>query len=517
MTLIRMSGITKRYPGTVALDRVDFHLNKGEIVSLLGENGAGKTTLMKVLYGMTMPEEGDIFYKEEKVRIRKPMDAIDMGICMVHQHFMLVPAFTVTENIIVGSEPHKGVFLDLEQSKKEVGELISQFCFHISPDTEVEKLSVGEQQRVEILKALYRKADVIILDEPTAVLTPKEVDELFEILRTLKKEGKSIILITHKLKETIAIADRVVILRDGRLMKDDVDPALASIESLSEMMVGRHVDLSVRRPAREIGEVCLHVKDLCVTEDGQDKLKQINLDVHRGEILGIAGIEGNGQTQLIEALTGLRKPQSMTLDLDGTAVSGSADVFLKRKIVHIPEDRLKLGLVKELSIRDNLILGYHREPDFCNKYSLLKRSYIRQYAKKLKERFLVKAPSVETAISSLSGGNQQKVVIARAFSRDPDALIIAHPTRGVDIGAMEYIHQQMTQLRDSGKAILLISADLDEVRVLSDRILVLYEGEIVRESMPGELSEVQLGLLMTGAKSALEKGVWMNERENTAN
>lgn len=506
MELIRMEKITKIYPGTTALSEVDFTLHEHEIVSLLGENGAGKTTLMKILYGMTPPSSGEIFYRGEQIKFRKPVDAIEKGICMVHQHFMLVPAFTVTENIIAGSEPGKQAFLDMKKARQQVKELISQFHFNIDPDVKVEKLSVGEQQRVEILKVLYRKADVIILDEPTAVLTPSEVDDLFVILKRLRDDGKSIIIITHKLKETKALADRVVVLRDGRLVVDDVNPADVTTKQLSEMMVGREVNLQTRRPAEHIGEICVHVEHLTVEEDGQEKVKDVSFDIHHGEILGIAGIEGNGQTQLIEALTGLRVPKSIKLELNGKPVGGNCRDFLEAGIGHIPEDRLSMGLVKEMSIMDNMILGYHREDDFCKKDGLLLKKNIFQYAKTLKEKFQVKAPNVEAAVSSLSGGNQQKIIIARAFSRDPRAIIIAHPTRGVDIGAMEYIHSQLISLRDKGAAILLISADLDEVRTLSDRLLVIYEGEIVSESMPGELNEVEMGLLMTGGHTMVEEG-----------
>lgn len=507
MELIRMEKITKIYPGTTALSAVDFTLHEQEIVSLLGENGAGKTTLMKILYGMTPQSSGEIFYRGEPIRFRKPVDAIEKGICMVHQHFMLVPAFTVTENIIAGSEPSKNKFLDMKKARQQVKDLISQFHFNIDPDVKVEKLSVGEQQRVEILKVLYRKADVIILDEPTAVLTPSEVDDLFVILKRLRDEGKSIIIITHKLKETKALADRVVVLRDGRLVVDDVNPAEVTTKQLSEMMVGREVNLQKRRPAEHIGEVCVHLEHLTVKEDGQEKVKDVSFDIRHGEILGIAGIEGNGQSQLIEALTGLREPESMKMTLNGKEVTGNCRDFLQDGIGHIPEDRLSMGLVKEMSIMDNMILGYHRESDFCRKSGLLEKKSIFRYAQKLKDKFQVKAPNVEAAVSSLSGGNQQKIIIARAFSRDPKAIIIAHPTRGVDIGAMEYIHSQLIELRDQGAAILLISADLDEVRTLSDRLLVIYEGEIVSESMPGELDEVEMGLLMTGGHTMVEKEV----------
>lgn len=506
MNLLKMTGITKRYPGTVALDNVDFWLDEGEIVSLLGENGAGKTTLMKVLYGMTKPDAGVVEYKGEKRDMRKPADAIDMGICMVHQHFMLVPAFTVAENIVVGSEPHNGLFFDMQRARDDVAALIEQFHFNIDPDALVEKLSVGEQQRVEILKALYRKADVIILDEPTAVLTPKEVEELFDILRQLNAQKKSFIIITHKLKETMALASRIAVLRDGKITASDLKPSSVTVEFLSEMMVGRKVDLGVRHSAKEIGSVSLEISDLNLTVHGKKKLNNINFQVHKGEILGIAGIEGNGQSELIKVLTGCLEADSVNLTLEGKALSGNARTFLMRGVAHVPEDRLKQGLVGQMSIEKNLILGYHTEPEFNNK-GLLKSVPIKSYGQKLKDEFLIKAPSAATNAANLSGGNQQKIVIARAFSRDPKVLIIANPTRGVDIGAIEYIHSQMISLRDTGKAILLISPDLDEVRTLSDRILVLYEGSIVSKSMPGEMSEIEMGLLMTGGTLRKEEGV----------
>lgn len=492
-----MKNIRKTFPGTVALDNVDFKLKKGEIISLLGENGAGKTTLMKVLYGMTTPDNGEIFYNGEKVNIKKPLDAINMGICMVHQHFMLVPAFTVTDNIVAGYEPRKGMFLDDKKSRQLVSDLIKEFNFNLNPDTKVEKLSVGEQQRVEILKALYRKAEVLILDEPTAVLTPHEVDALFIILDKLRKQGKSIVIITHKLRETMAIADRVSVIRDGIMIRNDIIPSETTVEKLSEMMVGRQIDIGTRTPAKNIGDISISLKNLNVIEDNIVKVKDISFDIRSGEILGIAGIEGNGQTQLLESLTGLNEPKSMELYIRGKSISGKADKFLKGGIGHIPEDRLKLGLAVDMSIKNNLILGYHRNKDI-NKKGILNNKKIIEYAKTCKKDYLIKAPTIDTSVKSLSGGNQQKVIIARTFSHNPEVIIAAHPTRGVDVGAMEYIHRKLIELRDQGKAILLISADLDEVRSLSDRLLVLYEGEIVSESMPGELSEVELGLLMTG-------------------
>ncbi len=505
MTLINMEKIVKVYPGTVALDKVDFYVKEGEIVSLLGENGAGKSTLMKILYGMTSATSGKVYYKGEKLDFKRPIDAIKKGICMVHQHFMLVDAFTVTENIIVGSEPDNKTFVDIKEAKKKVDKLIKDFNFNIDSNAKVGDLSVGEQQRVEILKVLYREADVIILDEPTAVLTPQEVRDLFKILKKLKEQGKTIIIITHKLKETKAIADRVVILRDGKLIEDSINPDDVSTNDLSKMMVGREVDLRNRRPAKNIGKVSFSVKKVNIIEDGKPKVKDVSFEIHSGEILGIAGVEGNGQSQLIEALTGLRQSETMEMTLNGEIIKGNTTDILEAGIAHVPEDRLSMGLVKEMSVMNNMILGYHRHEEFCKKYGILNRDHIYQYSDNLKEKFSVKTPSVDSAVNSLSGGNQQKIIIARTFNRNPEAIVIAHPTRGVDVGAIEYIHQQMIELRDKGAAILLISADLDEVRTLSDRLLVIYEGEIVSESMPGELDEIEMGLLMTGGHSMIEE------------
>ncbi len=497
MEMLMMQGISKTFPGTVALDRVDFTLNEGEILSLLGENGAGKTTLMKILYGMVQPDCGQIFFKNKRLNVKKPLDAINAGICMVHQHFMLVPAFTVTENIVVGAEPLNGVFVDEKKADKTVRELIGRFRFNIDPDVKVEKLSVGEQQKVEILKTLYRKADVLILDEPTAVLTPHEVDELFNILAELRKHGTSIVIITHKLKETMSFADRICVLRDGRLIKSNVIPKETSLLELSEMMVGRKVELGVSRPAKNIGGVALDVKNLTVRENGRELVNDVSFQIRYGEILGVAGIEGNGQTQLLEALTGLRQPESMALSLHGDKISGDANSFLRTGIAHVPEDRQTMGLVGEMSIKNNVILGYHREADICSK-GLLKSEPVKTFADECLADYQIKAPTSETPVKALSGGNQQKVVIARAFSHDPKALIVAHPTRGVDVGAMEYIHNRLLDLRDEGQAVLLVSADLDEVRALSDRIVVMYEGRLVAESKPGQHTEVELGMLMTG-------------------
>lgn len=503
MEFLEMKGISKCFPGIMALDKVDFTLRQGEILSLLGENGAGKTTLMKILYGMYSADAGDIFLRGEKVCINSPIYAIRKGICMVHQHFMLVPAFTVAENIIVGNEPRKGILLDRAATLEKTKALINKFHFNIDPNTKVGRLSVGEQQRVEILKALYRDVEILILDEPTAVLTPHEVEDLFVILKQLRESGKSIVIITHKLRETMAIADRITVLRDGKVINENVKPQNTEAQELSRMMVGRQVQLGVTRRTEKNGPVRLKVKNLNLSQGSRQVLKNIAFEVCSNEILGVAGIEGNGQTQLLECLTGLTTPDSMELTIDGACIKGDADACLRSGMAHVPEDRNVMGLVGEMDLANNMILGYHREPAF-GRHGILHDKPIRKYADKCRKDFGIKAPNIDTMACSLSGGNQQKVVIARTFSQDPRVLVIAQPTRGVDVGAMEYIHNRMLNMRDEGKAILLVSADLDEVRALSDRLLVMYEGEIVAEFDPDDYTEEQIGLMMTGSKTLAE-------------
>ena len=505
MNVVEMKNVSKSFPGTKAVDAVDFRLEQGEILSLLGENGAGKTTLMKILYGMHSMDSGEILYKGKPVQIKKPSDAIDLGICMVHQHFMLVSAFTVADNIIAGSEPCKGIFVDKKKEYEEIEALIKKFNFNIDPYAKLGSLSVGEQQRVEILKTLYREAEVIILDEPTAVLTPNEVDDLFVVLNNLRADGKSIVIITHKLKETKAIADRVMVLRDGKMIRDDVDPKQATFNELSDMMVGRHMELGVVERSQKQGDVMFSVHDLTLEEKGQKLLQNINLDIRSGEILGIAGIEGNGQSQLLDCITGQKKPQSMKVMVDGKEVSGNPNAFLRNGLAHIPEDRNSMGLVADMSIRDNLILGYQDTEEF-SKFGLLRKQVISEQADTLIDEFLVKTPDALTRVGALSGGNAQKVVVARAISKNPKVLIVAQPTRGVDVGASEYIRGRIRQLRDEGAAVLLISADLDEVMQLSDRIAVIYEGKFVYETPADVLTDVELGLLMTGGSVEELKG-----------
>ena len=499
-----MRGIVKQYPLVRAIDGADFTVEQGEIHSLLGENGAGKSTLMKILYGMTTPTAGEVRVFGKPVAITRPAQAIALGIGMVHQHFMLTPVITVAENVVIGSEPVRGVFFDRKKAEAQVAAMIDEYNFHISATAKVETLSVGEQQRVEILKALYRGADLLILDEPTAVLTPQEVEDLFRVMRQLKAAGKSIIIITHKLKETMEIADRVSVLRQGKMIESGVPVAGTTMNELAQMMVGRDVELSVTRRAEQVGEENFSVRGLSLTERGVPILRDVCLSLRKGEILGIAGIEGNGQTELIEVLTGLRRPDHMELFKDGKPLSGNAAAFLAAGVGHVPEDRMTRGLVLEMSIEDNLILGYHRRPAFARR-GLRLASAIRRFAEQERTEFAIKAPNVQERCSALSGGNQQKVVIARVFSENPDVIIVAQPTRGVDVGAMEYIHHRLLDLRDGGKSILLISADLDEVRSLSDRLAVIYGGRIVAEGKPDTWSDMEIGLLMTGGSLAPEK------------
>ena len=499
-----MRGIVKQYPLVRAIDGADFTVEQGEIHSLLGENGAGKSPLMKILYGMTTPTAGEVRVFGKPVAITRPAQAIALGIGMVHQHFMLTPVMTVAENVVIGSEPVRGVFFDRKKAEAQVAAMIDEYNFHISATAKVETLSVGEQQRVEILKALYRGADLLILDEPTAVLTPQEVEDLFRVMRQLKAAGKSIIIITHKLKETMEIADRVSVLRQGKMIESGVPVAGTTMNELAQMMVGRDVELSVTRRAEQVGEENFSVRGLSLTERGVPLLRDVCLSLRKGEILGIAGIEGNGQTELIEVLTGLRRPDHMELFKDGKPLSGNAAAFLSAGVGHVPEDRMTRGLVLEMSIEDNLILGYHRRPAFARR-GLRLASAIRKFAEQERTEFAIKAPNVQERCSALSGGNQQKVVIARVFSENPDVIIVAQPTRGVDVGAMEYIHHRLLDLRDSGKSILLISADLDEVRSLSDRLAVIYGGRIVAEGKPDTWSDMEIGLLMTGGSLAPEK------------
>ena len=499
--VLELRDITKRFPGVVADDHVDFDLRDGEVHALLGENGAGKSTLMNIVYGLYHADEGEIRVNNEPVRIHSPKDAISRGIGMVHQHFMLIPVMTVAENIVLGNEPTKaGDILDYGAARKRVADLSRQFGFAIEPDARVENIGVGQQQRVEILKALYRHADILILDEPTAVLTPQEANELFEILRTLTREGLSIIFISHKLNEVLEIADRITVLRRGKKV-DTVPRTGATEEGLARMMVGREVLLRVDKPPATPGEPLLQVENLhALDELGLGAVNGVSFDVRRGEIVGLAGVDGNGQSELVEALSGLRKVEAGTVRLAGRDVTGaSAHDVLHRGLGHIPEDRQRRGLVLNFSLAENLALhDYDAEPNA--RFGWLFPRRLVQRARGILRQFDVRGGGPQTLASALSGGNQQKVVVGRELSRDPQVLLAAQPTRGLDVGAIEFVHRRLVEARNGDAAVLLVSLELDEILSLSDRILVIYEGRIAGE-YPPDVSEEELGLAMTGGRS----------------
>ncbi len=500
--MLELRGITKRFPSIVANDSIDFDLAKGEVHALLGENGAGKSTLMNVLYGLYGADEGEILLNGAPVKFSSPKDAITRGIGMVHQHFMLIPVMTVAENIVLADEPRKGgIFLDHAAANARVRELAAKFRFDIDPDTRVERLTVGQQQRVEILKALYRRADVLILDEPTAVLTPQEALDLFRILSELKADGMSIIFISHKLHEVLEIADRVSVLRRGKLV-ETIPVAGATEESLAQAMVGRAVLLQVEKTPHSPGAPLVQVDDLYVRDDrGIEKVKGVSFEVRAGEIVGIAGVDNNGQTQLIDALTGLRSPESGSIVIDGEAYDNPTPKVMTdvAGVGHIPEDRQHRGLVLDFSIAENLALhDYRHEPQSTRGW--LYPGRLVASARRLITEFDIRGGGPSTAAGALSGGNQQKVILAREISRDPKVLIAAQPTRGLDVGAIEFVHRRLMSERDEGRAILLVSLELEEILSLSDRILVMFEGQIVGEYTPAATPE-ELGLAMAGASS----------------
>jgi simple sugar transport system ATP-binding protein len=497
--LLELRGITKQFPGVLANDHVDFDLRKAEVHALLGENGAGKSTLMNILYGLYHPDEGEIRLNGKPVRIGSPRDAIDLGIGMVHQHFMLIPVMTVAENIVLAAEPHNGPFLDLGTAEERVRDLSARFGLAVRPEARIERISVGMQQRAEILKALYRGADILILDEPTAVLTPQEAHELFEILRSLQADGKSIIFISHKLNEVLEIADRITVLRLGEKI-DTVPREGATPEGLARMMVGREVVLRVEKAPAQPAEPLLVVENLTVLDDrGLEAVRDVSFEVRAGEIVGVAGVDGNGQSELIDAITGLRKATAGRVLVGGKEVTNSsARGHLDLGIGHIPEDRQLRGLVLDFTLAENLALhDYREEPD--SKWGWLFPKRLLERAVRLLKEFDVRGGRPQTPAASLSGGNQQKVVVAREVSRDPRVLVAAQPTRGLDVGAIEFVHRRLVAERDDGRAILLVSFELEEVLSLADRILVVYEGRIVGEYPPG-VSEEELGIAMTGGR-----------------
>ena len=497
--VLEMRGIRKEFPGTVANDDVSFDLRRGEVHALLGENGAGKSTLMNILYGLYRYDAGEIRLGGKPVSFDSARDAIRAGIGMVHQHFMLIPVMTVAENVVLGTEPvKKGVLLDEAAAERRVADMAKAFNFAVDPAALVEDIGVGQQQRVEIMKALYRNADILILDEPTAVLTPQEASDLFEILRTLRREGISIIFISHKLNEVLEIADRITVLRRGKKI-ETVPRAGATEESLARAMVGREVLLRVEKTPAQPGEVLLSVRDLQVVDErGLPKVRGVSFDVRAGEIVGIAGVDGNGQTELIDALTCLQKIESGTVTVGARELShANAKTALDAGLGHIPEDRQRRGLVLEFSIAENIALhDYDKPPDA--KWGWIFPQRMIDRATQLIKEFDVRGGGPLTRAGGLSGGNQQKLVAAREIARDPKVLIAAQPTRGLDVGAIEYLHRRLLAERDEGRAILLVSLELEEILSLSDRILVIYEGEIVGDHT-GEVSEEKIGLEMLGA------------------
>ena len=502
--VIEMREITKVFGEFVANDKINLELRKGEIHALLGENGAGKSTLMNMLAGLLEPTSGEIVVNGQVVKLDSPSKAASLGIGMVHQRFMLVEAFTVAEKIILGSELTKNGVLDIARATREINELSERYGLAVDPSAKVADISVGAQQRVEILKTLYRGADILIFDEPTAVLTPSEIDELMAIMKNLVKEGKSIILITHKLDEIRAVSDRVTVIRRGKSI-ETVEIAGATNADLAEMMVGRSVSFKTVKQAPQPKEVVLSIKDLVVNENrGVPAVKNLSLDVRAGEIVGIAGIDGNGQSELIQAITGLRKIESGSVELKGQSIVGlHPRQITELSVGHVPEDRHRDGLVLEMMISENIALQtYYKEP--LSKKGILNYTNIIDYAKKLMQEFDVRAASEIVSASALSGGNQQKAIIAREIDRNPDLLIVSQPTRGLDVGAIEYIHKRLIQERDNGKAVLVVSFELDEILNVSDRIAVIHAGKIQGIVTPETTNKQELGVLMAGGE--LEKG-----------
>ena len=503
---LQLRGITKRFGGLVANDAIDLDVAGGEIHALLGENGAGKTTLMNVLYGLIQPDEGQIRVDGTPVRFKSPKDAIEAGIGMVHQHFMLVPVFTVAENVVLGREPTRPLgFLDRRRARRDVIELSNRYGLYVDPDATVEHLPVGVQQRVEIVKALIRQANVLILDEPTAVLTPAETEELFRIMRGLKESGRSILFISHKLKEVQAIADKVTVLRRGKVVGSP--PATATDAELASLMVGRDVELRVHTDPARPGEVVLGVEDLSVLgETGKRALDGVSFEVRAGEILGIAGVQGNGQTELCKALLGLLPVEGGRVSIDGRDVTGStAHDVLAAAVGYIPEDRQEDGLVESFSVAENLVLDVFDRPPFASGL-VMHPERVREAARRDVEGFDIRTSSIDVEAKTLSGGNQQKIIVARELGRETCLLVANQPTRGLDVGSIEFVHRRIVAARDRGAAVLIVSTELDEIYALSDRIAVMYEGRIVGV-VPPTTPAGELGLLMAGAQAKDTPGV----------
>ena len=503
--VLELRGITKSFPGVLANDQIDLTLEEGNVLALLSENGAGKSTLMNILYGLYTPDEGEIYIRGSKVNIEDPNDAIRLGIGMVHQHFMLVPVLTVTENVMLGNETvRNGIFLDKKKAAARIQEISDQYKLDVDPHAYIKDLPVGVQQRVEIIKLLYREADILILDEPTAVLTPQEIDELFKIIRTLLESGKSIIFITHKLNEVMEIADRIAVLRVGRKVGTAV-PSQTTEKELASMMVGREVVLQVDKPPAKPHEKILEVMDIEAVDDrGNNVVEGVSFDVQGGEILGVAGVQGNGQTELVQVLTGLRKPTGGQFLIDGEDMTGASPRrILDAKVAHVPEDRQQDGLVLSFPVADNLILNTYAKPPFTKRFSM-QENVIQQTARERVKEFDVRTPGVMIPVSNLSGGNQQKVIVAREFSRPIKLLIAAQPTRGLDVGSIEYIHNRLIEKREDGVAVLLVSTELEEIMSLADRIAVMYEGKILKILPADEVTREELGLLMAGVTEEVD-------------
>lgn len=501
--ILELRGVTKRFPGVLANDQIDLTLNKGEIHALLGENGAGKSTLMNILYGLYDPDEGEIFINGKEINVKSPRDAIASGIGMVHQHFMLVPVFTVTENVMLGDETTRlGGLLNRKSPAARIREISNEYHLEVNPDSYVQDLPVGVQQRVEIIKLLYREADILILDEPTAVLTPQEVDELFTIMRSLVDSGKSIIFITHKLREVLTFADRITVLRGGKVV-GTTTPKEADQKQLAAMMVGREVSLEVDKKPADIKDRILEVENLVVLDDlNHIAVQNVSFNVHSGEILGVAGVQGNGQTELVKAITGLSHPLEGKITLRGKNISKSSPrVITELGSAHIPEDRQMDGLVLTATVADNLVLNTYYQKPFAKMF-IIQEDSVLENATDIIENFDVRTPSSLIPVGSLSGGNQQKVIVGREFSRPINFLIASQPTRGLDVGSIEYIHNRLLEKRDDGCAILLVSTELDEILELSDRIAVMFDGEIIAIVDGKDAKKEQLGLLMAGVVEA---------------